>query len=266
MTDNWNKIDPEQPAEPVSVPEQPAEQPAEAVPTPEQPAEQSASEAAPQPEQPSPAPQAPYNGWSSDGSYRYVPPRVEQPRPPVQSPVPPHTPPAYTPGGVYGDHAYHGVPQSPLSPQPPKKKGNGLLVALAIICALAVVASVVFLGIGLMSDGEGASSTPDASNTTSDAVNSDAPSLEITDWDDNDGGLSNKEIVNRNYHATVVITTYIKNGSYNFGESALSEAGGASGIVMSADGYIITNWHCVINEDTGKPYDRVDVTTYDGKT
>ena len=62
----------------------------------------------------------------------------------------------------------------------------------------------------------------------------------------------------------MVITTYTRSTSFNFGESELAEAGGASGIIMSKDGYIITNWHCVINENTGKAFDRVDVTTYDG--
>ena len=259
MSDNWNKIDPEQPAEPmpVAVPEPsaeptPAAEPTEPGTTPEQTA------SAPVQEPPEPPATPPYNGWSSDGSYRYVPPRTEQPSQP--------TPPTYPSGSVYGDHAYRGVPTPPTPPQPPKKKGNGFLVALAIICATAVVASVVFLGIGLIGSGDAQPDTSGVDDAASEVVNKDAPTLEITDWDDNDGGLSNKEIVNRNFNATVVISTYVENGSYNFGESALSEAGGASGIIMSEDGYIITNWHCVINEDTGKPYDRVDVTTYNGKT
>ena len=261
MSDNWNKIEPEQPVEPVVEPtpveEQPVESVAESTPMEEQPAEPVAA-----PEQPVAEPAQPvtppYNGWSSDGSYRFVPPRTEQPSQPTP-------PPTYPSSGVYGDHAYRGVP-TPPAPQPPKKKGNGWMVALAIVCAAAVVASVVFLGIGLVSSRDPQPNTSDTDDAVSEVVNKDAPSLEITDWDDNDGGLSNKEIVNRNFNATVVITTYVTNGSYNFGESALSEAGGASGIIMSADGYIITNWHCVINEDTGKPFDRVDVTTYDGKT
>lgn len=248
MTDNWNKIDPEQPAEQTA---EPASAPAEPICEPESQPTETAPVQQPAAEQP------PYNGWSSDGSYRYVPPRTEQP-------PQPQTPPTHSSGNVYGQHAYRGVPTPPV-PQPPKKKGNGLLTALAIICALAVVASVVFLGLGLVTKGTGAPTASNTVNSDSEVINNNAPTLEITDWDDNDGGLSNKEIVNRNYNATVVITTYIENGSYNFGESALSEAGGASGIIMSEDGYIITNWHCVINEDTGAAFDRVDVTTYDGK-
>ena len=33
---------------------------------------------------------------------------------------------------------------------------------------------------------------------------------------------------------------------------------------MTSDGYIITNWHCVINEKTNRQFARIQVTTYDG--
>ena len=153
----------------------------------------------------------------------------------------------------------YSYPQSPMPPSPPPKKHNGAVIALAIVAALAVVGSMVFLALGMLNSDETpdeTSSSVEMSDVKNDEVNNDAPSLEITDWDDNDGGLSYKEVVNRNYDSTVVIVTYTKSNSYNFGESDLVEAGGASGIIMSEDGYIITNWHCVINEDTGKPFDR----------
>ncbi len=192
----------------------------------------------PSAEQPT-VPQPPLNEWSSDGSYRYVPSRMPQP---------PSTP-----------------------PQPPHKRHNGWLIALAIVCALAVIGSVVLLGLGLSSaKNDGSSPSANGRPTTSaDAdtqENANAPSLEITDWDDKDGGLSYKEIVNRNFDTTVVITVYTKNSNMTFGESTLVETSGSSGIIMSEDGYIITNWHCVVNEQTGAAYDRIDVTTYDGKT
>ena len=95
-------------------------------------------------------------------------------------------------------------------------------------------------------------------------VNEDAPSLIISDETD-DGGLTNREIINRNFNSTVVLTSYTMSTDFQFGESALVESGAASGIVMTQDGYIITNWHCVTNEKTGKPFDRIDVMTYDRK-
>ena len=195
-------------------------------------------------------------GWSNGSSYRYV------PRDNGVPPVPPFTPNNNGQGNPYSRP--NGVP-----PVPPPKKHNGLVIALAIIAAVAVVASVVFLGMGMVNEVSPDVSVSDpvtSTESSQDLPNENAPSLEITDWDDNDGGLSYKEIVNRNYDSTVVITTYTNNNSYNFGESGLVESGAASGIVMSEDGYIITNWHCVINEDTGRAFDRVDVTLHDGKT
>lgn len=216
MSDNWNPQEPKQ----NEVPQQPS---------------------APQePQTP------PYNGWSDDGGYRYVPPRNDS-----------------APNNGYSHYQ-----SPPPSPKPPRKKGNGFVVALAVIAAMAVIASVVFLGLGMLTDNSDQPSA-DTSNTdaaVSGAVNDKAPSLEITDWEDNDGGLSYKEIVNRNYDSTVVITTYTRNNNFTFGQSGLVESGSASGIVMSKDGYIITNWHCVINENTGLAYDRISVTTHNGKT
>lgn len=243
MSDNWN-----------------TQEPQENTVTPQEP---TAPQTPVTPREPQTPATPPYNGWSSDGSYRYVPPRSDN------TGVP--TPPSYTPNAGSGQNGgYYSYPQNNVpTPTPPQKKHNGFVVALAIIAAMAVVASVVFLGLGMLSEDRGTDGSSEPVSSTESAgetVNNNVPSLEITDWDDNDGGLSYKEIVNRNYDSTVVITTYTKSNSFNFGESGLVESGSASGIVMSEDGYIITNWHCVINESTGLAFDRVDVTTYGGET
>ena len=62
----------------------------------------------------------------------------------------------------------------------------------------------------------------------------------------------------------MVITVYDRRTSFYGTGTQLVEVGAASGIIMSADGYIITNWHVVINEQTGRSYERIDVETYDG--
>ena len=222
----------------------------------------------------------PFNGWSSDGSYRFVPPRT-----PENSATPPaggytspagnagYTPPtggSYTPpaGGYYTppyQPPVYGAPGGSQPPQKPRKKHNGWIVAIAIIAAVCLIASVVLLALAVTRNVVDSDPIVDSSTTETDG-NTDAPSLQIQDWNDNDGGLSTKEVVNRNLDSTVVITVYSQSKSFNFGESSVTKAGAASGIVMTSDGYIITNWHCVTNETTGKSYDRVDVTTYDGKT
>ncbi len=211
-------------------------------------------------------PTAPFNGWGSDGSYRYVPPRQESTPPSHGS----YTSPAGQPTYSSQPHTPYGTtPTPPNGGQKPPKKNRGWVIAVALLGALAVVASVVLL-VFVFVGRAGGGFTPDmpsgSDRTDTSAGVADAPTLEIDKWDEDDGGLSPKEVVNRNYDSTVVLTTYAQSNNFNFGESTLAEAGSASGIVMSKDGYIITNWHCVINENTGKAYDRINVTTYDGKT
>ncbi len=249
-----------QPTEPSSV-----ESPVSAS---EQPASAPAEPTTPAPEAPS---QPPVNGWSSDGSYRYVPPRAPQP------PTQPSTQGSYPPP-VNGGYGWPTQPTNPVHAQTsygspttggngkPPKKGNGWIVAVAIIAAIAVVGCLVMAVMSAQQNGLLPNVSSPTASTDEDTVNTDRPTLEISAWDDDDGGLSNQEVVNRNFDATVVLTVYTQSASFNFGESALTEAGASSGIIMSEDGYIITNWHCVINEKTNKSYDRIDVTTYDGKT
>ena len=212
-------------------------------------------------------PTEPVSSWGSDGSYRYVPPRPAQPTPP----------PAYQPPTA--PNGYTGWNNSPVPPAPaggkPPRKNKGWVAFVAVLGAFAVILCIaVGVGIGVRELG-GNESEPPVSNgaDTSTMENSDgaglgdkAPSLGIGSWDNDDGGLSDKDIIKRNYDSTVLLTSYTQASNFYFGESALTEAGAATGIVMTADGYIITNWHCVINESTGKPFDRIDVTLYGGKT
>ena len=252
------------PREPVTPPAPPA--PAEPV-TPPAPA-------APQ------EPIAPANGWSSDGSYRYVPPRNDPPQSGgYQSPCSgtPNSPQYTVPQQpVYHYGSVGPNPSAPQTPPPqPPRKGRGWIVVIAILCAVALVAGVVGSIYALSANSDGgvlSDLIPDGENPSTeqddddDSVNENAPTLEINTWDTDDGGLSTEEIVKRNYDSTVVLTAYSQVGGFYFGESNLTEAAAASGIVMTKDGYIITNRHCVIDENSGKAYDRIDVTTYDGTT
>lgn len=279
MTDNWNEQNiPETSETPAASQEPVAPQPPVA---PEQPVAPAAPQ---QPVAPQP-PISPMNGWSNDGSYRYVPPRNDAPTPPpvqngYQSPCSgaPNSP-RYTapqqPYTYYNGPVNNGpqAPVPPMPPQPPKKKKSGWVTVIAILCAVAMVAGVVALVFtvseltaGDLTDGK--PPVTDGNDKPADSkdpqVNENAPTLEIDTWDTDDGGLSTEEIVNRNYASTVVITMYNQTNNFYFGESNLTEVGGATGIVMKKDGYIITNRHCVIDEQSGRQYDRIDVTTYDG--
>ena len=215
-----------------------------------------------------------------DGSYRYVPPRASQaPQQPQQGGYPNQQP--YQ--GGYPNQQPYGYGAPPTPPTPPKKNNKGWVTAVAILSVIAVLTFVIFGAFALIKNGDGSAHTDSGANVengdnnaTTPPVNNDAPQMDVPNGNDApsleigdgstyyDGGLTTEAIVSQNYHSTVVLTMYSKTTSFYFGESNLQEVGAASGIVWTKDGYVITNRHCVINESTGKKYDRVDVTTYDG--
>lgn len=186
---------------------------------------------------------------------------VTEPTPaePVQTP----TPPPYDPYGWNHTPSY-------TPPTPPQKKPNGTKIAVAILgvlCAVSIVALSVTVALLYQNGG---SLFPTGSDTpTGDNAPQDAPTLEITEIDEDTEGLSTSEIVDRSIHSAVLLTMYSSstNTGFPFGQTTEQEvqAGSASGIVMTADGYIITNCHCVLNESTNKVFTRIDVKTYDGK-
>jgi serine protease Do len=99
--------------------------------------------------------------------------------------------------------------------------------------------------------------------------NPDAPELIISDSDAEDGGLTTAQIVQNNLDSTVVLDIYdykTTNSFFGSTNSTLTPIGSATGTIMTEDGYIITNAHCVSDETTGKAYARVDVTLYNGQT
>lgn len=145
----------------------------------------------------------------------------------------------------------------PRRPKPPRKKHSGWIVAVAIVAAVGVIGSVVLLGLSALkvstdTDKKEPTQSSSVQGDASGSGDANAPSLNITSWDDDDGGLSTREVINRNLDCTVSLTVYTQAKSFQFGESSLTQAGVASGIIMSSDGYVITNWHCAVNEDTGK--------------
>lgn len=192
---------------------------------------------------------------------------------PEQSQNPP--PPPYYQNGWYRSGPMGSVPtpspymQAP-APQPPRKnKHTGVVIALAVVGSIAVLALAVLVAAAL---GEQTLKDPDTPPSQSQEqeqdVNENAPSVSISDWADDDGGLTAAEIINKNIDSTVVINAYqVQTPSYpyGFGAGTLTQVGQASGIVMTKDGYIITNWHVVTDEKTGEVFDSIEVATHNGK-
>ncbi len=224
---------------------------------------------------------APAPSWQSPQSEPTPAPSWQSPQSePQPQPRAPYTPPYGSPRAP--QYTCNGYAPVPPTPQPPKKSGGSrvAIALLAVLCCVSLLLTSV-LAIKLFTmDDDTPDSKPSASQQQPSAdhededqtVNENGPTLQITDAEAiNDGGLATSEIVKRNVDATVVLTMYTKTSNsfygYYYGEESdsLTEAGGASGIVMSADGYIITNSHCVYDEETQTKYDRIDVTMYDGR-
>jgi serine protease Do len=230
--------------------------------TPVAPASEATSEATPEAAPEAPAPQPPMSHPPYGGYYA--------PQPPMSRP----------PYGGYHPQPPYGA--QPPAPQPPKKKSNGtkaLVAVLAIICCVsllttAVLAVQVFSKQSSSGSQTGTQTTTTEETTTQPTTNEQAPTLQISDAQEvNDGGLTTREIVAKNLDSTVVLTMYTKQSSTSYGyymgygstdSDTLVKTSAASGIVMTEDGYIITNSHCVYNSDTKTEYARIDVTMYDG--
>ncbi len=171
-----------------------------------------------------------------------------------------------TPSSPYNPYGWN----TPLytAPQPPRKKRNGAKVALVVLgsfCAVIIAALSVLLALSYQNINPFL--PPD--NSQNSVVDKNVPSVTITELDESAQGLSTTEIVQQNIDSAVLLTIYSSTSnssgfpfSQNYEEKEV-QSGVASGIVMSADGYIITNWHCVVNEETNTVYPRIDVTTYD---
>ncbi len=218
-----------------------------------------------------PAPQAtpPYGSTYYSGHFSQQP--GVSPTPP-QRPVPPQ-----------GRYPY-AQPSVPVPPHQPNEKRSGkgrgvkvLIVVLAVLCCASLITSgvlaVQMFALGSSQQTQISTDSPSDTDekTPGSSVNENAPSLEINGVADaDDGGLTTREIVANNLDSTVVLTMYQKQSmsyyGYNIGNSgdSLTRVGQASGIVMSEDGYIITNSHCVYDEDNSTEYARIDVTMYDG--
>ncbi|MBQ8494576.1 MAG: trypsin-like peptidase domain-containing protein [Clostridia bacterium] len=194
-----------------------------------------------------------------------------EPEVPVETPTTEPVEPPTLPTNRYASYTPYGAAPQPQMPQPPKKKNRNVPI-IVLVCVLAVVflASVI-LAVGDLADrGDAEDHSDGTTTTTTTAQAGSKPSLNIRDDDDIDS-INTAQIVADNVDVTVLINVYELTAAedyfgYNIesGEKTEKLAGQASGIVMSADGYIITNEHVVIDDSTGQPFDRVEVQFYNG--
>lgn len=171
-----------------------------------------------------------------------------------------------------GQPVYYGVPVHQPQKQPkPKKHGSkfGLkLLAVVLCCAITSAASlgvfVVMIQNGVINV-QSSEASSNAAFTISRVVNGDTSSDTSTSSDGTVSAMSDQDIAAKLTLSVVCIQNYQVTQNYGFmqtdtSDSSVSPASEGSGIIMSEDGYIITNAHVVEGATSLK------VMTSDGET
>ena len=146
------------------------------------------------------------------------------------------------------------MPQQPEHTQPKKKHTAGRVVALALCCSLLGGA----VGAGAMAIGTSMTGTSGGSHSssTSTILQGDRPTSAINvSKIDTSKEMTAAEVYAANVNSTVGITTSITTNYWGYQTTA---AASGSGFILTADGYILTNYHVIENSDS------VKVTMYDG--
>ena len=152
----------------------------------------------------------------------------------------------------YTSYQYQ-APQQPA--QKPRKRGHGWIVALALCFALlgGVIGGGVVWGLA----GNVKTLPSGSSSTTILQGKRENVTLDITEIET--GRLMTAaEVYAANVNSTVGITTSITSANL-WGQQTTSAASG-SGFILTADGYIVTNYHVIEGANS------VTVNTYDGTT
>ena len=171
-----------------------------------------------------------------------------------------------------GQPVYYGVPAHQPQKQPkPKKHGSkfGLkLLAVVLCCAITSAASlgvfVVMIQNGVINV-QSSEASSNAAFTILRVVNGDTSSDTSASSDGTVSAMSDQDIAAKLTPSVVCIQNYQVTQNYGFmqtdtSDSSVSPASEGSGIIMSEDGYIITNAHVVEGATSLK------VMTSDGET
>ena len=150
-------------------------------------------------------------------------------------------------------------PSAPVPEQKKKSGKAGKIVALLLACAL--VGGGSGFGAAALMQKNAAAQPQSTTQTSSDAsvmleAKRQAAALQVASVDTGKV-LTPSEVYAQNVNSTVGITTSITTNY--FGYQTTSAAAG-SGFILTADGYILTNYHVIENSNS------VKVTMYDGTT
>lgn len=171
-----------------------------------------------------------------------------------------------------GQPVYYGVPVHQPQKQPkPKKHGSkfGLKLLAVVLCCAITSAAALGVFVVMIQNGvinvQSSEASSNAAFTISRVVNGDTSSDTSTSSDGTVSAMSDQDIAAKLTPSVVCIQNYQVTQNYGFmqtdtSDSSVSPASEGSGIIMSEDGYIITNAHVVEGATSLK------VMTSDGET
>lgn len=171
-----------------------------------------------------------------------------------------------------GQPVYYGAPVHQPQKQPkPKKHGSkfGLKLLAVVLCCAVTSAASLGVFVAMIQNGvinvQSSEASSNAAFTISRVVNGDTNSDTSTSSDGTVSAMSDQDIAAKLTPSVVCIQNYQVTQNYGFmqtdtSDSSVSPASEGSGIIMSEDGYIITNAHVVEGATSLK------VMTSDGET
>ncbi len=193
-------------------------------------------------------------------------------RPPFTSPMQNQGPGANTNGYGYTNAR----PEPPRPPEAPKKRKGSLKTSTAILlcvaCVLLSFASGI-LGSAIISKMNGASlgdyqlSEGDIENGSVAGVTEDGAVVlyrSVETVTEDGGDMSIAEVADLVSDSVVEITTeFVTSNNYFFGQYVSEGAG--SGVIISEDGYVITNNHVISDSSTGATANKITVRLRSGE-
>ena len=159
-------------------------------------------------------------------------------------------------GNVTGEGQYY--TQTPLEPQPPKKGNTGArITALVLSCAL-VGGAMGFGGSALQNRLAAKDEDMDEESTQASVVYEGSRESSIINIAqiDTSKQMTPAEVYAQNVNSTVGIRTSITTNYWGY---QTQSAAAGSGFILSADGYVLTNYHVVENSDS------ITVSLYNGE-
>lgn len=159
-------------------------------------------------------------------------------------------------GNVTGESRYY--TQTPLEPQPPKKGNTGArITALVLSCAL-VGGAMGFGGSALQNHLAAKDKDMDEESTQASVVYEGSRESSIINIAqiDTSKQMTPAEVYAQNVNSTVGIRTSITTNYWGY---QTQSAAAGSGFILSADGYVLTNYHVVENSDS------ITVSLYNGE-